>query len=253
MNGSFGLLTNTGSGAIVGSGTGIWISGGEIDNAGSVSGGTYGVFVENGANATIDNAGTITGDVAAIKVWANASATIIDETTGRFNGGNIDFYDGTGSATLTLAAGPGTGLLDAGTIGSGVSLIDVVGTTWAISGTTVIASSTSVKLNGGSTLLVGGGLSVASFLFLGGSATVDLQNPIGQSFGAFDGFAATDKIVLEGVDDANITNFGTSGSSVFVNTIGGATINLDFAGSVDTSQLSFTIDDTLHTMTIGHF
>lgn len=253
VNGSFKLLTNAASGTISSGGDGMWVASGVIHNGGTITGeGLYGVYVASNGSATIDNAGTITGGAAAIEVSDHAQATIIDETTGRFNGGNIGFDDDTASATLTLAAGPGTGQLDAGTIGSGVSLISVVGTNWAISGATVIASSTNVALTAGSTLQVGGALSVASFQFLGGAATVDLQNPIGQTFGTFDGFAATDQIVLEGVDHTNIANFGTSGSSAFVNITGGAAINLGFSGSVDTSQLVFAVDDSLHTTTISH-
>ncbi|MCX7382068.1 MAG: hypothetical protein NT133_11755 [Alphaproteobacteria bacterium] len=85
VNGNFALLTNTTSGAIVGSGTGIWIKGGEIDNAGSVSGGTYGVFVETGANATIDNAGTITGNDAIVN-WYGGTATITNAASGLIDG-----------------------------------------------------------------------------------------------------------------------------------------------------------------------
>jgi hypothetical protein len=275
-------VSNSAATAVI-SGTSIGISldaGASIFNAGTiVSSQASAIDLIGGGTTTITNDGLIQGATAVLFAdgTGGLAVTLAENPGASLAGGAIIATGAT--VTLELAAGPGTGTLDLGSMNGGAIAVDAAAN-WQLPGTLDLVNTTTLTLGTSASLAIGGNLALGpgatlaatgdiggngtisladgalfslagsatpTLLFQAPGATVDLLTP-GTPTGTIAGFAATDIIDLAGLGNANVV---PQGNTLDITPAVGPQFSLAFAAGTNMSALTIT-PDGLGNLLIGH-
>jgi autotransporter-associated beta strand protein len=220
---------------------------GSVNNQGTVSSGTNGIFVSSSIPVSIFDSGTISGGSKAIDLSGNVGGNTVILAPGFAITGNVV---GQGADTLQLG-GTGTGTFNLSNIGAnaqfqGFANFDVVSATWLATGTGseswTIASGGTLQLgNSSNTGLITGNITANGTLAVGNPATVTLPGIISGNGKLTQ--IGTGTTILGG---ANSYSGGTS--------ITGGTLSVTNAGALGTGGVTVSSGATLNVnnVTIGN-
>jgi hypothetical protein len=225
-----GLVTNAAAGHISGGLDGVHGVGSAmtVNNAGSITGGRYGVYLGNGGSLSNKVGATISGAGAGV-VIAGGVATVTNAGTmaggsyaARFTGGTVSLVvdpgavfsgkvDGSGAlSSLVLAAGAGSGTISGlGTSFEGfASITEKAGASWRVVGNNSLASSTSLEVDGslvvGGTLVAPGAVGISGVLANAGSGSIQLGEHVSMTAGSRLSTNATGKFEIGGTGGAPV-------------------------------------------------